>query len=726
MVPDTTGTLGLTQFDQFFFNLFSITGSGADTVGFGGFRMFKPGMAPDFDDVAYTLDVGPIDASQNGKTLCLDSSFYPPSGTWKWAGSVSDIFPAWDGPHCYTIGAPILPPEIVSIAPVTGARNTILSATITGANTFFTQGSPTTVWLDGPSTIMGYNVYASSETVLTADFDITCDDPIGLYSVHADFGGEAVTPLVDGFEVTLGDCGCELVYFTEFVETGNSYQFVNYNPPSCGIESGDEIGLFDMEQGLLVGAMAYCGETFPFNVVAWEEDSGHGLPGYISGNTLEILLYDQSGDSVICTELTGVLEFDGDIFGSIETITCVPCLTEFDLTIEANKWRLISFPVHPLFADGVDISCDDQAVFGGVPDLQIVQDDQGNAAFPTVPLWNLWTEGGVCQDYGEGYELFKYGDNYTLTVFGDEIAPDPVLIQASRWNFLGYPMLCEYSIEGVFVDMTSDVDIVQDDDGGVYIPAIGLNTIGNMIPGKGYSIFLSNMSDQYLQYPDCAVAVSSDERTEVAKTNARTTHYNFTETGRPFTVVFRNIGDDIEMGAEIGIFDGDLCVGGAVYQQEEVLAVSAWKGDAEHSLPGYTAGNKLTIKVQNSDGSEWTMPNPSTSDRCFESAPYLVVNVGKSSSIPKAFGLSQNYPNPFNPSTAINFALPQTSNVRLDIFNILGQHVITLADGEYAAGTHEVIWNGTNSNGGSVSSGIYLYRVKAGDNVHTKKMMLTK
>ncbi|MCK4607493.1 MAG: thrombospondin type 3 repeat-containing protein [candidate division Zixibacteria bacterium] len=82
---------------------FGVTGSGADTLGFSFVGMFS-GLPADFNDAAYTITIGPIDPIHHSKTICLDSSFYPPSGVWKWAASAAVAFlPAWDGPHCYTV-----------------------------------------------------------------------------------------------------------------------------------------------------------------------------------------------------------------------------------------------------------------------------------------------------------------------------------------------------------------------------------------------------------------------------------------------------------------------------------------------------------------------------------------------------------------------------------------------------------------------------------------------
>ncbi len=88
--------------------------------------------------------------------------------------------------------------------------------------------------------------------------------------------------------------------------------------------------------------------------------------------------------------------------------------------------------------------------------------------------------------------------------------------------------------------------------------------------------------------------------------------------------------------------------------------------------------------------------------------------------------LGQNYPNPFNPSTTIAFQLPQAGPVALKVFNIAGQLVKTLIDEEKGIGEHTVIWNGTNEVGADVPSGIYFYRLQAGEFSETKRMTLLK
>jgi len=93
---------------------------------------------------------------------------------------------------------------------------------------------------------------------------------------------------------------------------------------------------------------------------------------------------------------------------------------------------------------------------------------------------------------------------------------------------------------------------------------------------------------------------------------------------------------------------------------------------------------------------------------------------------PKSFALFQNHPNPFNPETKISYYLPTASYVRLTVYNILGQKVRTLFDGHQDSGTHTVLWDGRREEGAALSSGIYFYRMQAGDFRETKKMSLMK
>jgi hypothetical protein len=84
------------------------------------------------------------------------------------------------------------------------------------------------------------------------------------------------------------------------------------------------------------------------------------------------------------------------------------------------------------------------------------------------------------------------------------------------------------------------------------------------------------------------------------------------------------------------------------------------------------------------------------------------------------------YPNPFNPTTTIEYNLPTEGNVKLEVYNTLGQLVNVLIEGNQSAGRQRVTWNGKDSFGSSVSSGLYFYRIKTNSFSQVKKMILMK
>ncbi len=102
---DSTGGVGRGSMDGgVFFVNFGIDGAGADTVGFGGFRIMKEGISNEWSGTAFTITIGPISPSMAGKKICLDQSYFPPGGVWLWSlDDQSDNLPDWGGPYCFTI-----------------------------------------------------------------------------------------------------------------------------------------------------------------------------------------------------------------------------------------------------------------------------------------------------------------------------------------------------------------------------------------------------------------------------------------------------------------------------------------------------------------------------------------------------------------------------------------------------------------------------------------------
>jgi len=125
---------------------------------------------------------------------------------------------------------------------------------------------------------------------------------------------------------------------------------------------------------------------------------------------------------------------------------------------------------------------------------------------------------------------------------------------------------------------------------------------------------------------------------------------------------------------------------------------------------------------------DWTGGTPRVQDLSpvFEGGTVALDSRTPSVALPVEFSLSQNMPNPFNPTTVVSFALPKDVKVNLSVYNVLGQQVKTLVNDFMRAGNQSVTWDGTDNTGHQVGSGVYFYKISAGDFSATKKMLLLK
>ena len=109
------------------------------------------------------------------------------------------------------------------------------------------------------------------------------------------------------------------------------------------------------------------------------------------------------------------------------------------------------------------------------------------------------------------------------------------------------------------------------------------------------------------------------------------------------------------------------------------------------------------------------------------------VGIADGGVIPDVFALHQNFPNPFNPVTALPYDVPEIADVKIDIYNLLGQKVRSLVTGEHEPGFYRATWNGKNDRGALVTTGVYIYQITARSNAtgevaftETRKLVLMK
>ncbi|MBN1191172.1 MAG: T9SS type A sorting domain-containing protein, partial [Dehalococcoidales bacterium] len=153
--------------------------------------------------------------------------------------------------------------------------------------------------------------------------------------------------------------------------------------------------------------------------------------------------------------------------------------------------------------------------------------------------------------------------------------------------------------------------------------------------------------------------------------------------------------------------------------------------DASVQLAGAAEGAGLTVLDLSAEDRayfEEMLGQMSLTEEEQAAAELILYGAAAPSSLPRAFTLAQNTPNPFNPSTTISFSVPEGRNLHatLRVYDLRGGLVRTLVDGVREAGTYQIFWDGADERGRQLSSGVYFYRLVAGEYSQTRKMVLLK
>jgi hypothetical protein len=304
----------------------------------------------------------------------------------------------------------------------------------------------------------------------------------------------------------------------------------------------------------------------------------------------------------------------------------------------------------------------------------------------------------------------------------------------TRFYMIGYPYQTQYNATDVFGAISSSLLVLQDDNGYIWVPSYGINTIdqnGGMRPGKGYKIFVT--SQVSYTYPALSALPRAKPVAQVEK-QTEPEYFSFKETGLAYPVILVDSETALEVGDEVGIFAGDLCVGATVFNGKYPFAISAWEAVSLQNIeiPGFTRGDAVSIRVYSPrEKIEYAVSfeRQDQTESAFGVDPIYVVRLEsfeRSALLPTVYDMGKNYPNPFNPETHINYQLPEASQVQLLIYNTLGQKIRTLLDERKEAGYYTIQWDGRDERGLSVGSGIYFIKMQAGNTVKIQKMTLIK
>jgi hypothetical protein len=509
-------------------------------------------------------------------------------------------------------------------------------------------------------------------------------------------------------------------HFT-FTQTFESYSIVVNSATLDGVllAAGDEIGIFT-PAGLCVGASAWTGVT-PLAMTAWKDNAQTpAIDGYKYGDFMSFRVLD-AGSTIeypaFATFTTGNGTFGNGLFSIVSRLEATTAV-QHAITLKAG-WNWISTNVAPK-APGMD------QVFSQTPHLSILINGVGQFYIPgvinSIGKWQVL----------DGYKLYVTA-NDSVSVTGNRVAATTPIALAAGWNFVSYLPDYYADIDTPLASILSKVAMVKQDDGKFFIPGV-INSIGSMKMGEGYKLYVNNACT--LIYP-AGIKFAYEPPKETISSSA--VHFNYrTNTGDYYSIVIDDALIDnapLTPGSEIGVFNrGGICVGAIVWDGTKPKALSAWADDSQTTTvkDGYLSSDEMSFRIWNAkDSQNYTaVAQYSFGTDKFEEAIYTRVAklqattgtgvTGAFDSQPIEFKL-QSYPNPFNPETNITFELLQTEKVSIVVYNMHGEKVATLMDGNLGAGAHKLTWNAATE-----PSGLYFCRFTTEQYFQTLKLILVK
>ena len=321
---------------------------------------------------------------------------------------------------------------------------------------------------------------------------------------------------------------------------------------------------------------------------------------------------------------------------------------------------------------------------------------------------------------GAGYWV-KINTGTELVQQGYAVSNEFTVGLMAGWNLLGYWPQESNTPELAFAELIETENLVYvtgfTESGAALFDPNGLpflNSLTSLDNSFGYWVKVHDAVEGF-QYPEpaAALAKTAPRRTnpDIIKTNV----FMFVNGTAVFDHVDYTIGDMVNIFTESGLLIGEMeilndgyLMTGSVYGDD--VTTEAVDGALKDEPLIFTYGEYESEPVNMSfDG---TM-GLSRVDLTFKN-------------VPGTFSLHQNYPNPFNPITSLRYDLPEQAQVILTIYDLIGREVTQLVNTTQEAGYRSVQWNATDMHGKPVSAGVYLYQIRAGEFVRTKKMVLLK
>ncbi|MCX6259030.1 MAG: HYR domain-containing protein, partial [Bacteroidia bacterium] len=467
------------------------------------------------------------------------------------------------------------------------------------------------------------------------------------------------------------------------------------------LETGDYIGVFYDSLGTLAcgGYTRFQGQAT--SIAAWGEDGIVPNTGFDPGEVFTFKFWKLNTGAEYFAKPVYNLTFPQDSTFVVDGLSGLLSLTPYtvldsQLVDLRNGWNIMSTYLLPVHSDiGI--------VFNPViTNVVIVKDWLGNVLWPAYSL-NLIGN----MTLGQGYKV-KMSSSRILAVYGYSIVPEFTHVNIpSGWSILGYLRKSPAQIQTVMNSIVNEIIIMKDQDGYVYWPQLQINSIGNMLPGRGYQIKLA--TPQIFFYPPNGMLGPLVKNTF----DYNTRHFAvFHNTGVNMTVGIPlyawNVQPDI--GDEVAAFSPDGKLVGSTVFDGGSLSLAIWGDDDQTGgTDGMIPQSIFTLKLWHiASATEeqivvelWQTGN----DRFTEDGISIVEKLDNIIPQTPGYSVYQNMPNPFSVNTSIRFYLPEAGHVYIRTYNVVGALIELKVSEDFTAGEHVIELNMEN-----YAPGVYSYK----------------
>lgn len=543
-----------------------------------------------------------------------------------------------------------------------------------------------------------------------------------------------VVPLLTNNTMTRIASGTQSTHhFTHLQNTGNNAILIVLDSTfitlgNDTISMNDEIGVFTPRDSC-AGSAVWDGNNLAITV--WGDDTLEtGIHGFIPGEPYTLKLWDSSEQNEYTA--TTVFNSGSSVYGvnGISTIDSLyylpvsPTLTD-TISIQLERgWNQISS----------NILTPDNSVSNIMQDVQnsVVIMKNGNGEV-------FWPEYGIDQidtiQITDGYQV-KVDSTVTVQMIGTKVQPaDMSYSLAKGWNLISFLGPDGLPPDSAVQSLGSNLVVMKDGIGNIYYPEYGIGTLDALYIGTGYWVNIS--SSTTFTYPPLLKPIPVTQSISGNTSTIQNTGNNATLLiKKDIHPMFKQ--EPLTLGDEIRVYNHNGLLVGQGEWENQNLALAIWGDDPlTDAVDGLETGESLVVSVWNQEtteevgaqvsynGNSVYLPNSLIIVDSLHADGNILTPIQAAN--PDSFSLEQNYPNPATSAgTTIPYHVSETSNITINIYDIMGQIVKTLVSDTRKPGDYTITWDCTNQSGQQVGNGCYIYSMQASAFRDSKKLIIIK